>query len=749
MGAGASALLPADCTKDDARAFAGERWNASLDAKFDEVCRDNKVSKDVVLQHEHSEGLRIRDWSRIAESAHQLTEAAVKEAPPVLDVDVETLTGNEAATKLQGATRKTAAYNDCKIKVAKRINTSLEMASERKQNKLDAFMAKLTEQMDALEEQTQSKDTLLDTIDTMRKTGWPRNIDQGDHPGITLPDPLTKDAMCELMERLNEQARKETKKKKARNGIKDILHAKYALQIAVGYMDAVRKLPSVVHVNTQQSGKLTVVGDLHGQLRDLIHIFRYNGLPSFDNPYLFNGDLVDRGDYSVEIIILLMGFSVADPGSIYMNRGNHEDMTVCTGYGFVDELVNKFSQNTAGRHLLAIIDTIFSLLPLVHVIDETIAVVHGGISDKFDLETLKTINRRLYRTLTGLPQTITHQTDGKDAEGHNHKDWAILMDCLWSDPAPKGEKFHGETTCKPNDERGGGVLWSADFTKEWLSKHRLGCLVRSHECQDDGFSTTHEGRVLTLFSASNYYGEDEENDGAILVLSPLQDPPGKLLTYSTCYAKGGYEKLQTFQLAGKMESAALARVEVCLLEHRRELVAAIKAKDEHKTGQLKKTEWAQIMNDILPVKLPWIHLADKFVFVGKNKSVVTYLPLTENLEAMFGSDDGAAGRENLFRNRDALVKLFRLLDADQSGSLDRAEFVKGCDMINSLSEGEPLFKTSDVDAFMEALDVNKDGAISFAEFSDGLLNHGGMAANAVPVAEPMAVAEPAAEPAGE
>ena len=415
MGAGASALLPADCTKDDARAFAGERWNASLDAKFDEVCRDNKVSKDVVLQHEHSEGLRIRDWSRIAESAHQLTEAAVKEAPPVLDVDVETLTGNEAATKLQGATRKTAAYNDCKIKVAKRINTSLEMASERKQNKLDAFMAKLTEQMDALEEQTQSKDTLLDTIDTMRKTGWPRNIDQGDHPGITLPDPLTKDAMCELMERLNEQARKETKKKKARNGIKDILHAKYALQIAVGYMDAVRKLPSVVHVNTQQSGKLTVVGDLHGQLRDLIHIFRYNGLPSFDNPYLFNGDLVDRGDYSVEIIILLMGFSVADPGSIYMNRGNHEDMTVCTGYGFVDELVNKFSQNTAGRHLLAIIDTIFSLLPLVHVIDETIAVVHGGISDKFDLETLKTINRRLYRTLTGLPQTITHQTDGKDA----------------------------------------------------------------------------------------------------------------------------------------------------------------------------------------------------------------------------------------------------------------------------------------------------------------------------------------------
>ena len=72
--------------------------------------------------------------------------------------------------------------------------------------------------------------------------------------------------------------------------------------------------------------------------------------------------------------------------------------------------VNKFSQNTAGRHLLAIIDTIFSLLPLVHVIDENVAVVHGGISDKFRLA--ESINRRLYRTLTGLPQAITHDENG-------------------------------------------------------------------------------------------------------------------------------------------------------------------------------------------------------------------------------------------------------------------------------------------------------------------------------------------------
>merc|ERR1719453_2833083 len=120
------------------------------------------------------------------------------------------------------------------------------------------------------------------------------NIDKGNHKGIDLPDPITKDSIIDLMDRLNDQARKEAKKKKHCNGVKDILHAKYALQIAVNYMDMVRKLPSVVHVSTALAGKITVVGDMHGQLRDLIQVFRHNGLPSFDNPYLFNGDLVDR-----------------------------------------------------------------------------------------------------------------------------------------------------------------------------------------------------------------------------------------------------------------------------------------------------------------------------------------------------------------------------------------------------------------------------------------------------------------------
>jgi Ca2+-binding EF-hand superfamily protein len=95
------------------------------------------------------------------------------------------------------------------------------------------------------------------------------------------------------------------------------------------------------------------------------------------------------------------------------------------------------------------------------------------------------------------------------------------------------------------------------------------------------------------------------------------------------------------------------------------------------------------------------------------------------------------------------VKLFRLLDADQSGSLDRAEFAKGCEMINALADdGEKLFEMSDIDGFMDALDVNGDGAISFAEFSDGLLNHGSMAAHSGAEIGVRSPAKPATEPEG-
>merc|ERR1719401_3226366 len=121
------------------------------------------------------------------------------------------------------------------------------------------------------------------------------------------------------------------------------LHIRYVFLILVGFRRFVQSSPSIQPVSTSNARVITVIGDLHGQLRDLIEIFRRNGAPSVDNPYLFNGDLVDRGEQSLEVALVIFGLAAASPGSVSVNRGNHEDMSICRSYGFADELVSKYA----------------------------------------------------------------------------------------------------------------------------------------------------------------------------------------------------------------------------------------------------------------------------------------------------------------------------------------------------------------------------------------------------------------------
>eukprot|EP00983_Pelagomonas_calceolata_P066899 1149254-Pelagomonas_calceolata.AAC.8 len=80
---------------------------------------------------------------------------------------------------------------------------------------------------------------------------------------------------------------------------------------------------NVTHVHAP----VVVVGDTHGQFHDLIEIFKIAG-PAPDTNYLFLGDYVDRGYYSVETVCMVIALKVRYPSRVVMIRGNHESRQI-------------------------------------------------------------------------------------------------------------------------------------------------------------------------------------------------------------------------------------------------------------------------------------------------------------------------------------------------------------------------------------------------------------------------------------
>ncbi|XP_047331500.1 serine/threonine-protein phosphatase 5-like isoform X1 [Impatiens glandulifera] len=259
------------------------------------------------------------------------------------------------------------------------------------------------------------------------------------------------------------------------------LHNKYAYQIVQQTRDLLQALPSLVDIHIPDGKHFTVCGDVHGQFYDLLNIFKLNGLPSEDNPYLFNGDFVDRGSFSVEVILTLFAFKCMCPSAIYLSRGNHESKSMNKIYGFEGEVRSKLTES-----FVELFAKVFCCLPLAHVINQKVFVVHGGLFsiDGVKLSDLKAIDRFCEPPEEGL-----------------------MCELLWSDP----QSHPGRGPSK----RGVGLSFGGDVTKRFLQDNDLDLLVRSHEVKEEGYEIEHDGKLITVFSAPNYC-DQMGNKGAFI-----------------------------------------------------------------------------------------------------------------------------------------------------------------------------------------------------------------------------------------
>lgn len=193
-------------------------------------------------------------------------------------------------------------------------------------------------------------------------------------------------------------------------------------------------------------GPITICGDVHGQFHDLIELFRIGGDIPYTN-YLFMGDYVDRGFYSVETIILLVCLKIKYPSRLTLLRGNHESRQITQVYGFYDECLRKYGNANVWK----MFTDLFDFLPLCALVENQIVCMHGGLSPGLDsLDDIKHLDRF---------QEVPHE--------------GPMCDLLWSDP--------DERSGWGISPRGAGYTFGLDISESFNRKNGLSLVARAHQ----------------------------------------------------------------------------------------------------------------------------------------------------------------------------------------------------------------------------------------------------------------------------
>ncbi|XP_070844938.1 serine/threonine-protein phosphatase with EF-hands 2-like [Chaetodon trifascialis] len=326
-----------------------------------------------------------------------------------VSISVPAATAIRAAVLIQRWYRQYVARLEMRRRCTWNIFQSIEYSGEQDQIKLYNFFGFLMDHFTPASSERNLISHIFRKNEICHDTEWERyfcykSIEIPDsYSGPHLTFPMTFCGVSKLVEAFKH---------------KQQLHARYVLHLLGETWRLLRILPNINQVSTCQTKEITICGDLHGHLEDLLLIFYKNGLPSSEKPYVFNGDYVDRGKNSLEILLILFGFLLVYPNDVHLNRGNHEDHIINLRYGFTKEVLGKYRVH--GKKILKLLQKIFSWLPLATVIDQKVLIVHGGISDATDLDTITRMDRHKYVSALRPPKPTHHAANGSKTQTMNN-----------------------------------------------------------------------------------------------------------------------------------------------------------------------------------------------------------------------------------------------------------------------------------------------------------------------------------------
>ncbi|KAJ1331717.1 serine/threonine-protein phosphatase 4 catalytic subunit [Microdochium nivale] len=295
---------------------------------------------------------------------------------------------------------------------------------------------------------------------------------------------------------------------------------------------------------------VTICGDIHGQFHDLMELFRVGGDPP-DTNYLFMGDFVDRGFYSLESFLLLLCLKVRYPDRMTLIRGNHESRQITTVYGFYDECLRKYGSANVWRYCCDVFDYLALGAIVLGASNNLTPSDNPGSSplncdpDDVEIEVCNADGDRISafprqdreRSQSQNPQSSSGLNGntgppGSGASGSSNGSMgnptgAIL--CVHGGLSPlvdsidkirfldrKQEVPHEGPMCDllwsdPDDiegwglsPRGAGFLFGADIVKIFNHRNDLSLIARAHQLVMEGFKEMFDASIVTVWSAPNY-----------------------------------------------------------------------------------------------------------------------------------------------------------------------------------------------------------------------------------------------------
>jgi len=238
-------------------------------------------------------------------------------------------------------------------------------------------------------------------------------------------------------------------------------------------------------VEVPPAGEAIIVGDLHGDLKSLVHIMEDSKIlgkarSGSDVLLVFLGDYGDRGAHSPEVYYVVLKLKEMFPERVILMRGNHEGPPDLLAYphDLPIQMKNRFREKGSEAYLK--VQDLYDHLYTGVIIKDRIVLLHGGAPSQ-----ATTVNDIAY----------AHETHPRERH---------LEEILWNDP---WEGIKG-TIASP---RGAGRLFGEDITSKLLKMLNVKALIRGHQSCPDGYKSMHGGRVLTLFSRkgppyNNRYG---------------------------------------------------------------------------------------------------------------------------------------------------------------------------------------------------------------------------------------------------